>query len=147
MLTGPAGKLSGSATIRSLRSELSLWRSTRPPSTNLLLRLNDWHARAERESRPKREAEMRKSLNSTLAATLCGATAFAALPSEVLAGPMSVASPSSVGLTAPAEKIYYRRYYGPRRYYGGYYRRRYYRHYGYDPSGAIFAGAALGLLG
>ena len=91
---------------------------------------------------------MRKSSpKSTLAATLCGATAFAALPPEVLAGPMSEASPSSVGLTAPAEKVYYRRYYGPRRHYGGYYRRRYYRHYGYDPSGAIFAGAALGLLG
>jgi hypothetical protein len=61
----------------------------------------------------------------------------------------------SVGLTAPAEKVYYRRHYGPRRYYGGhyrrgyggYYRRNYYRNYGYDPSGAIFAGAALGLLG
>jgi hypothetical protein len=37
---------------------------------------------------------------------LCGATAFAALPPEVLAGPMSAASPSSVGLTAPAEKVY-----------------------------------------
>jgi hypothetical protein len=90
---------------------------------------------------------MRKTLKSTLAAALCGATAFAALPPEVLAGPMSAASPSSVGLTAPAEKVYYRRYFGPRRYYGGYHPRRYYRHYGYDPSGAIFAGAALGLLG
>src|SRR5476651_194463 len=84
-------------------------------------------------------------------------------PAEVLAGPMTAASPLSVGLTAPAEKVYYRRHYGPRRYYGGhyrrghggyysrgyggYYRRGYYRNYGYDPSGAIFAGAALGLLG
>ena len=100
---------------------------------------------------------MRKSLKSALAAALCGATAFAALPAEVLAGPMSAASPLSVGLTAPAEKVYYRRHYGPRRYYGGHYRRGYgyyrrgyggyYRNYGYDPSGAIFAGAALGLLG
>jgi hypothetical protein len=98
---------------------------------------------------------MRKSLKSALAAALCGATAFAAPPAEVLAGPMTAASPLSVGLTAPAEKVYYRRHYGPRRYYGGHYRRRYggyyrrgyYRNYGYDPSGAIFAGAALGLLG
>ena len=98
---------------------------------------------------------MRKSLKSALAAALCGATAFAAPPAEVLAGPMTATSPLSVGLTAPAEKVYYRRHYGPRRYYGGhyrrgyggYYRRGYYRNYGYDPSGAIFAGAALGLLG
>ena len=106
---------------------------------------------------------MRKSLkSSTLAAALCGATAFAAPPTEVLAGPMTVASPLSVGLTAPAEKAYYRRHYGRPRYYGGHYRRRSggyyrrgyggyyrggYRNYGYDPSGAIFAGAALGLLG
>ena len=98
---------------------------------------------------------MRKSLKSALAAALCGTTAFAASPAEVLAGPMTVTSPLSVGLTAPAEKVYYRRHYGPRRYYGGhyrrgyggYYRRNYYRNYGYDPSGAIFAGAALGLLG
>jgi hypothetical protein len=97
---------------------------------------------------------MRKSLKSALAAALCGATAFAAPPAEVLAGPMTAASPLSVG-PAPAEKVYYRRHYGPRRYYGGhyrrgyggYYRRGYYRNYGYDPSGAIFAGAALGLLG
>jgi len=97
---------------------------------------------------------MRKSLKSALAAALCGATTFAAPPAEVLAGPMTATSPLSVGLTAPAEKVYYR-HYGPRRYYGGhyrrgyggYYRRGYYRNYGYDPSGAIFAGAALGLLG
>jgi hypothetical protein len=98
---------------------------------------------------------MRKSLKSALAAALCCATAFVAPPDEVLAGPMTATSPLSVGLTAPAEKVYYRRHYGPRRYYGGhyrrgyggYYRRGYYRNYGYDPSGAIFAGAALGLLG
>ena len=115
---------------------------------------------------------MRKSLKSALATALCGAIAFKApSPAEVLAGPMTAASPLSVGLTAPAEKVYYRRHYGPRRYYGGhyrrgyggyyrrgyggyyrrgyggYYRRGYYRNYGYDPSGAIFAGAALGLLG
>ena len=106
---------------------------------------------------------MRKSLKSALAAALCGATAFAAPSTEVLAGPMTAASPLSVGLTAPAEKVYYRRHYGRPRYYGGHYRRRYggyyrggyggyyrggyYRNYGYDPSGAIFAGAALGLLG
>ena len=68
---------------------------------------------------------MRKSLKSALAAALCGATAFAAPPAEVLAGPMTATSPLSVGLTAPAEKVYYRRHYGPRRYYGGHYRRGY----------------------
>ena len=109
---------------------------------------------------------MRKTLKSALAAALCGTTAFAASPAGVLAGPMTVTSPLSVGLTAPAEKVYYRRHYGPRRYYGGHYHRGYggyyrrgyggyyrrgyggyYRRGYYDPSGAIFAGAALGLLG
>jgi hypothetical protein len=72
---------------------------------------------------------MRKSLKSALAAALCGAIAFAAPPAEVLAGPMTAASPLSVGLTAPAEKVYYRRHYGPRRYYGVHYRRGYGVHY------------------
>jgi len=53
---------------------------------------------------------MRKSVKSALAAALCGATALAALPAEVLAGPMSAASPTSVGLTTSVEKIYYRGY-------------------------------------
>lgn len=58
---------------------------------------------------------------------------------------MSAASPLSVGLTAPAEKVYYRRHYGPWRYYGRHYRRgsgyRYpgysygYRGYGYGYPG------------
>jgi hypothetical protein len=84
--------------------------------------------------------EMHKSVKSTLAAALCGATALAALPAEVLAGPMSAASSTSVGLTTSVEKAYYRGY---RR---GYYRGGYYRNYGYLP-GAAVAGAAAGLLG
>jgi hypothetical protein len=86
---------------------------------------------------------MRKSVKSALAAALCGATALAALPAEVLAGPMSVASPTSVGLTTSVEKAYYRGYrrgYYARR--GGYYRRG----YGYAVPGAV-AGVAAGLLG
>jgi hypothetical protein len=84
-----------------------------------------------------------KNVKSVLAAALCGATALAALPAEVLAGPMSAAYPTSVGLTASVEQAYYRGYrraYYPR--YGGYYRRG----YGYGP-GAAVAGAAAGLLG
>ena len=91
---------------------------------------------------------MPKSVKSVLAAALCGATALAALPAEVLAGPMSATRPTSVGLTASVEKAYYRGYrrgYYPR--YGGYYRQ------GYGVPGAAVgaaagvAGAAAGLLG
>jgi hypothetical protein len=88
---------------------------------------------------------MRKSVKSALAAALCGATALAALPAEVLAGPMSAASPTSLGLTTSVEKAYYRGYrrgYYPR--HGGYYRRGY--GYGYAVPGAV-AGVAAGLLG
>ena len=83
---------------------------------------------------------MCKSVKSVLAA-LCGVTALAALPTEVLAGPMSAASPTSVGLTTSFEQAYYRGY---RR---GYYRR------GYGIPGAAVgaaagvAGAAAGVLG
>ena len=83
---------------------------------------------------------MCKSVKSVLAA-LCGVTALAALPTEVLAGPMSAASPTSVGLTSSFEQAYYRGY---RR---GYYRR------GYGIPGAAVgaaagvAGAAAGVLG
>jgi hypothetical protein len=94
----------------------------------------------------EKEVEMRKTLKTTLAVALCGASALSAAPSEVLAGTMSVASPTLVRPTAPVENVYYRRYYRHHRYYR---HRRYYRYYGYgyDPSGAIFAGAALGLIG
>ena len=61
-------------------------------------------------SKARKEIDMRKSVKSALAAALCGATALAALPAEVLAGPMSAASPTSVGLTTSVEKIYYRGY-------------------------------------
>jgi hypothetical protein len=91
---------------------------------------------------------MRKCVKAALAGCVCGAIMMTALPAEVWAGPMSVASPSSVSLPAPADRVYYRRYrhrgYYHRHYYG-YYPRRY--RYGYDPAGAIFAGAALGLMG
>jgi hypothetical protein len=78
---------------------------------------------------------MRKSVKSALAAALCGATALAALPSEVAAGPMGVASPTSVALTASAEKAYHRGYRG------GYYRRGYGR---YGAAAGIAGAAALG---
>ena len=72
---------------------------------------------------------MCKSVKSVLAA-LCGVTALAALPAEVLAGPMSAASSTSVGLTTSFEQAYYRGY---RR---GYYRR------GYGIPGAAVGAAA-----
>ena len=107
---------------------------------------------------------MRKSLKSAMLATRCGATALGASPPEALAGPMSLAPPAAVGLTAPTDQVHYRvyrrygrwGYYRPARwgYYRPYYRRAYYpRYYGgyypgyYDPAGAMFAGAALGLMG
>lgn len=83
---------------------------------------------------------MRKSLKTAVSAALCGAVALTALPANVLAGPMSAADPSTVGLSAPVDTVYYRRYR-----YGGYYPRRYYR--SYDPGAALFAGAAAGLIG
>ncbi|WP_051134429.1 hypothetical protein [Methylocystis sp. ATCC 49242] len=97
---------------------------------------------------------MRKRINSVIAGTLCGATAIGALPFEALAGPLSVASPSTVALSAPTSTVHYRRYhrgyrvgyYYPRRHYYRYRYPRYYR-YGYDPAGAMFAGAALGIMG
>ncbi|BDV36453.1 hypothetical protein SS37A_39830 (plasmid) [Methylocystis iwaonis] len=86
---------------------------------------------------------MQKNVKSALAAALCGATALAVLPTEVLAGPMTAAPPGSLGITTPVERAYYRgnrRGYYPG--YGGYYQRG----YGYSP-GAAVAGAAAGLLG
>ena len=78
---------------------------------------------------------MRGKFNSALCGALCVATLVSALPVEALAGPASPANQAGVGLSAPVDHVYYRRYYR-RGYYG----------YGYDPSGAIFAGAALGLM-
>ncbi len=110
---------------------------------------------------------MKNTLKSALLSVLCGATTLSALPPEALA--MSVAPPSVVGLTTPVTQI---RYYGRhwRRHHWGYWRphyrhwgyhRHHYRHWGYyrphyrrayyyrryDPAGAMFAGAALGLMG
>lgn len=115
---------------------------------------------------------MHRLLKSTILAALAGATALGALPPEALAGPMSLAPPSVVGLATPTSQVhYYRRhwgyrpygywrphyrgYYRPYRHWGYYrphYRRVYYGYpayygYGYDPAGAAFAGAALGIMG
>jgi hypothetical protein len=87
---------------------------------------------------------MRKSLKLALTGALLGAMSATAVPTEVLAGPMGVAPPSTVGLSAPVDKVWYRRWgggYGYRPYYGGYYRR------GYNPGAAVAAGVGLGLLG
>lgn len=92
---------------------------------------------------------MHKSFKSVLAGALCGVTALAAMPAEALAGPMSAASPATFGFTAPIETIHYRRHYH-RHYVRYYHRHRYYRRgygYRYDPAGAMFAGAALGIMG
>ena len=104
---------------------------------------------------------MRKSVKNAILASLCGAAVLSALPPEALAGPMSLAAPAVVRLADVTTPVYYRpwghvrygywrphyRHYG---YYRPYYRRAYYYpYYGYryDPSGAIFASAALGLMG
>jgi hypothetical protein len=76
---------------------------------------------------------MRKSIKVAVAGPLCGTIMMTVLPAEVCAGPMSVASPSSVSLSTPVDQVRYRH---PRRY-----------RYGYDPGAAMFAGAALGLMG
>ncbi|HEY8160861.1 MAG: hypothetical protein ACR650_00590 [Methylocystis sp.] len=88
---------------------------------------------------------MRKSLNLAVSGALLGAMAATAIPTEASAGPMGVAVPSTVGLPAPVDNVWYRRGYGWRggyyRPYGGYYRR------GYNPGAAVAAGVGLGLLG
>ena len=78
---------------------------------------------------------MRGSFNSALCGALCLATSVFAAPAEALAGPAGIASQASTGLSAPIDYVQYRRYH-----------RRYYRGYGYDPTGAIVAGAALGAV-
>jgi len=91
---------------------------------------------------------MRKKLNSVLCGALCVATAVLAAPVEVSAGPASLASQESVGLSAPVDHVYYRRYYRHGYRYG--YRPGYrygYRYGYYDPAGAAVAGAAAGLIG
>jgi hypothetical protein len=96
---------------------------------------------------------MRKGLNLALSGALCGAVAATALPGDASAGPMGVAPPSTVGLTAPVDQVWYRGGggYGYRRpYYGGYYRRPYYGGYyrrGYPAGAAVAAGVGMGLLG
>jgi hypothetical protein len=82
---------------------------------------------------------MRKSLKLALTGALLGAMTATAVPTEVLAGPMGVAPPATVGLSAPVDKVWYRRW-GGYGYRGGYYRRG-------NPGAAIAAGVGLGLLG
>lgn len=90
---------------------------------------------------------MRKSLKLALSGALLGAMAATSVPTEALAGPMPVAAPSTVGLSAPTDKVGYRRWggYGYRPYYRGGYYGGYYRRY--NPGAAIAAGVGLGLLG
>jgi hypothetical protein len=114
---------------------------------------------------------MRNKLKSSLLGVLCATTALSALPPEALAGPMSVAPPATVALNSLTTEVHYYRRWGHRHYrhwgwrhhhrhwgyyrpyyrwgyYRPYYRRYYYPAYGYyDPAGAIFASAALGLMG
>ncbi len=92
---------------------------------------------------------MRKNFKSGVAGALCGVMALSTMPAEVLAGPMSMASPADMGLTSPIETIHYRRH-RHRHYVRYYHPRRYYRRgyaYRYDPAGAIFAATALGIMG
>ncbi len=82
---------------------------------------------------------MRKCLKLALTGALCGAVFATTLPTEVLAGPMSAARPDDVALSAPVDKVWYRRY-GGYGYRGGYYRRG-------NAGAAVAAGLGLGLLG
>ncbi len=88
---------------------------------------------------------MYRSVKLTISAALLGAMAVSAAPTEVLAGPMGVAPPSTVGLSAPVDKVWYRRWGGGYGYRGYGYRGGYYR--GYNPGAAVAAGVGLGLLG
>jgi hypothetical protein len=74
---------------------------------------------------------MHGNIKSALCGALCVAASGLAAPADVLAAPASAPNQASVRLPDSIEYVY----------------RRYYRRYGYryDPSGAIFAGAALGL--
>ncbi|MGJ0509894.1 MAG: hypothetical protein ACR652_22765 [Methylocystis sp.] len=92
---------------------------------------------------------MNKCLKLAISGALLGAMAASAVPTHALAGPMGVAPPATVSLSAPVDKVWYRRwgggygyrgYGGYRPYYGGYYRR-------YNPGAAVAAGVGLGLLG
>ncbi|ARN80479.1 hypothetical protein [Methylocystis bryophila] len=79
---------------------------------------------------------MHAKLKSTLCGALALATSISAVPVDVLAMPASVPSQAGLRLPDPIDSVYRR-----------YYRRYPYRYgYRYDPSGAIFAGAAMGLM-
>jgi len=77
---------------------------------------------------------MHGNLKSAFCGALCVAASVFAAPVDLLAAPASVPNQASVKLPDPTDNVYYRRYY-----------RRYRYGYRYDPSGAIFAGASLGL--
>jgi|SRR5208283_3728054 hypothetical protein len=79
---------------------------------------------------------MHKNFRSALCGALCVTASVFAAPVDVLAAPPSAPNQESVRLPDSIASVYYRRHY------------RHYRYgYRYDPSGAIFAGAALGLVG
>jgi hypothetical protein len=87
---------------------------------------------------------MRQVLKFALSGALCGVVAATAIPTEALAGPIGVAPRSTVELSAPLDKVWYRRWGG------GYYRRGYYGggyYRGYNPGAAVAAGVGLGMLG
>ncbi len=81
---------------------------------------------------------MRKKFKSALCGALCLAASGLAAPVDGFAATASASNQARVRLPDPTNYVYYRRYY-----------RRYPYRYGYryDPSGAIFAGAALGMIG
>jgi hypothetical protein len=79
---------------------------------------------------------MRANFKSALCGALCVGSVFAA-PVDVLAGPASAPNQTSVRLPDSIDSIHYRRHYRHHPYRYG---------YRYDPSGAIFAGAALGMV-
>ncbi len=83
---------------------------------------------------------------SRLAAPLAALLALTAVPTEGLAGPMSVTPRADVELQPQIDAVHWRRWrhHHWRRHHWRHH--RYYR-YGYDPAGAVFASAALGIMG
>lgn len=100
---------------------------------------------------------MRNPWKSGMACAMCASIALTLAPSETLAGVMSVPDKAIIAPPSPVDQVHYRRHhhrhwrhyhhhhwrpYYPRRHR---YHRYYYR-YGYDPGGALFGAAALGLM-
>jgi hypothetical protein len=93
------------------------------------------------------EKDMRCSIKSSVTGVLCAGIATTLSPDQILAAPLSIASPAAVNLSSMSENVSHRHHY--RGYQHGRWRechRRHYRRcgYRYGPGGAVL-GAALGI--